>query len=273
MKQNLLFLTPLILFLVAMTSYMSLDDAKDFVLEYYSNIEKTVNTGKIPIATDADAYIKMFGCDAEGNPISSAKEFPNPMFLIDDSEDRDKQARLETIFDDIAEFKHNHKDVTFHQTCVDYDYCRPPEMKKNEDAPTHAIIIYLTEWIVNSNKIKVYDTVYVDLRYKNISRICNKIIPLGESSEETLEDMLAKATFLYSNKRYNEASNLYYQITQKYPENGEAWYRYGVMWFKDQGMGRKHTSDECNNAAYYCWKKSDLPEAKRQISKLTDGRE
>lgn len=271
MKQKLLFLTPLILFLVAMTSYMSLDDARDFASGYYSNIEKTVNTGKIP--TSSDEFIKMFGCNAEGKPIHSAQEFPNPMFLIDDSEDWDKQARPETIFEDIAEFKHNHKDVTFHKICIDYDYCIPPTMEKNKEDITHARIIYLTEWIVNRNNIKVYDTVYVDLRYKNISRICNKIIPLGESSEETLEEMLAKATFLYSNKRYNEAANLYYQITQKYPENGEAWYRYGVMWRRDQGLGRKHKEKECKDMAYFCWKKSNLPEAKRQISKLTDGRE
>lgn len=270
MKQKLLFLTPLILFLVAMTSYMSLDDARDFASEYYSNIEKTVNTGKIP--TSSDEFIKMFGCNAEGKPIHSAQEFPNPMFLIDDSEDWDKQARPETIFEDIAEFKHNHKDVTFHPTCVNYDYCRPPEMKKNEDDYTHARIIFLTEWAVNSKKIKVYDTVYVDLRYKNISRICNKIIPLRESSEETLEDMMAKAAGLYNNKNYKESATLYSKVLNKDPGNDDAWYYLGVMYFKGQGVENLSRKQRLQKA-YDCWKKSDLKKARWAISYITDGRE
>lgn len=271
MKRKIILLCPLFLLLIAAGNYMSKEEAKDFALKYYSNVEKTINTGKIPTSTEE--FIKMFGCNAEGKPVHSAIEFPNPLFLIDNSGDWFQVSRAESIFEDIAEFKQNHKNVTFDKRCVDYDYCIPPEMGKNEDERTFAWIHIRTEWTVNGKKSVIDDTVYVDLRYKNISRICNRIIPLGKSQDGSLEDMKATALFLYNSKRYDEAANLYYQITQKYPEDAEAWYSYGVMWFYDQGMGRKHSNKECFNAAYYCFKKSNLPKANRAISKITDGRE
>lgn len=272
MIRMLFALSSLFMFFAAAGGYMSLDEAKEFASRYYSNIEKTINTGKEP--TSKEEYINMFGCDENGNPLYTAvNNYPNHLFLIDKNGVWEQRDYPETIFGDMAEFKHEHSDATFNYKCGAFNYCRPPELRKNEDDPTFAWILFRTEWTVNGRKTVIDDTVYVNLKDGYISRICNKIVPLANSAEETLEEMLAKATFLYSNKRYNEAANLYYQITQKYPENGEAWYRYGVMWRRDQGLGRKHKEKECKDMAYYCWKKSNLPEAKRQISKLTDGRE
>lgn len=286
MKQKIIFLCPLFLLLFAAGKYMSKEEAKDFASRYYSNIEKTLNTGKIPTSTDE--FIMMFGCAANGNPIHEAQKFPNPMFLVDNSGGWCKQAIPETIFGDIAVFKHNHNDVTFHKTCVDYDYCKHPEMIKNEDNHTYAWIHFRTEWTINGGKRVIDDTVYVELRYNYISRICNKLSPLESSPEETLEDMSFKAAGLYTRASqldkwyrfgrrreaipfYNEAFELYKKIEEKDPNN--AYYHLGVMYFKGQGNGKNMSKKQRRQKAYECWKKSDLKKARRAISYITDGRE
>lgn len=270
MIQRLFILSPLFLLLFGVADYMSLNEAEEFASFYYFNIEKTVKTGKEP--TSEDEYIKMFGCDSKGNPLyTDAHDYPNYLFLLDQNGEWEQRDTPETIFGDIAEFQHTNN-ITVQCGRKNSNYCRPPELKKDEDEPTFAWIHFRTEWTVNGKKSIIDDTVYVNLRYKYISRICNQIIPLGESSEETLEDMMAKAAALYNNKNYKEAATLYSKVLNKYPGNDDAWYYLGVMYFKGQGVGKPSKKQRLQKA-YECWKKSDLKKARRAISYITDGRE
>ena len=271
MTRMLFFLSPLLSLFAAAGGYMSLDDAKEFATRYYSNIEKTIRTGKEP--TSKEEYIKMFGCDSKGNPIYTAdNNYPNHLFLIDKNGEWEQRDYPETIFGDMAEFKHEHSDATFNYKCGAFNYCRPPELRKNEDDPTFARILFRTEWTVNGRKTVIDDTVYVNLKDGYISRICNKIVPLANSAEETLEDMMAKAAGLYNNKNYDAAAALYGKVLKKYPNNDDAWSYLGVMYFKGQGVGKLSKKQRLQNA-YDCWKKSDLKKACRAIAYITDGRE
>lgn len=270
MMQKLFVITSLSLFLFWAVGYMSLEEAEKFASLYYSNIEKTVRTGKEP--TSEDEYIKMFGCDSKGNPLyTDAHDYPNYLFWLDQSGEWEQRDTPETIFGDIAEFRHSNN-VTIQCSRKNSDYCRPPELRKNEDEPTFAWIHFRTEWTVNGKKSVIDDTVYVNLKYKYISRICNKIIPLRESSEETLEEMMAKAAGLYNNKNYKEAAALYGKVLNKDPGNDDAWYYLGVMYFKGQGVENLSKKQRLQKA-YECWKKSGLKKARRAISYITDGRE
>lgn len=270
MIHKLFVIIPLPLLLFLASDFLTLDEAEEFASFYYSNIEKTVKTGKEP--TSEDEYIKMFGCDPNGNPLyTDAHDYPNYLFWLDQNGEWKQRDTPETIFGDIAEFRHTNN-VTVQYSRKNSDYCRPPELRKNEDEPTFAWIHFRTEWTINGKKSVIDDTVYVNLRYKYISRICNKIIPLGESSEETLEDMMAKAAGLYNNKKYKEAATLYSKVLNKYPENADAWYYLGVMYFKGQGIENLLPKQRLQKA-YECWKKSDLKKARRAISYITDGRE
>lgn len=56
MTRMLFFLSPLLSLFAAAGGYMSLDDAKEFATRYYSNIEKTIRTGKEP--TSKEEYIR-----------------------------------------------------------------------------------------------------------------------------------------------------------------------------------------------------------------------
>ena len=271
MIRMLFALSSLFMFFAAAGGYMSLDEAKEFASRYYSNIEKTINTGKEP--TSKEEYINMFGCDENGNPLYTAvNNYPNHLFLIDKKGEWEQGDYPESIFGDIAEFKHEHVDVTFNYKCAAFNYVRPPEMIKNEDDPFFARILFRTEWMVNGRKTVIDDTVYVNLKARNIPSICNTIVPLANISEETLEDMMAKATFLYNSKNYEAAAALYSKVLKKYPQNDDAWYYLGVMYFKGQGVGKLSRKQRLQKA-YECWKKSDLKKARRAISYITDGRE
>ena len=83
---------------------------------------------------------------------------------------------------------------------------------------------------------------------------------------------MAKAAGLYNNKNYDAAAALYGKVLKKYPNNDDAWYYLGVMYFKGQGVGKLSKKQRLQNA-YDCWKKSNLKKAHRAISYITDGRE
>lgn len=251
-------------------TYMSLDEAKEFATLYYSTIKKTLTTGKLPSTKD---LIETVGRDSKGVPLyTDVKDFPNYIILLDKSLASEQRTTPETIFGEITDFKQEHRNATFDYKCRKFNYCSPPELVKNEEKPSFAWFIFSTEWFVDGKRTVIDDTVYVNLEYKYISRICNKIAPLNSSAEETLEEMLAKALGLYNNKKYDEAASLYQKILRKHPENGDTWYYLGVMYFKGQGVGKLSKTQRLKKA-YDCWKKSDSSKAHRAISYITDGRE
>ncbi len=273
MIRILFVLSPLLALFVAAGDYMSLEEAKEFASRYYSNIEKTVRTGKEP--TSEEEYIKMFGRDKNGHAIYTAvNDYPNYVFLLSDDESVERGDSPESIFGDIAEFKANNKKLTFNFKCSKKNnYCRPPEMTKSEDKPQFAWFHFQTKWEINGGEpIIIDDTVFVDLKNRNISKICNKFCTLKDSPEVTLDGMMMKATALYSRKNYSEAASLYRKILKMSPGNDEAWYYLGVMYFKGQGVGKLTKKQRLQNA-YNCWKKSGLKKARRAISFITDGRE
>jgi len=271
MINKILAISSFIFFLYADKEYMSLSEAKAFASRYYANIEKTVRTGKEP--TSKKDYIEMFGCNANGFPLYSAvNSYPNYLFLLDNNEERSPCSDPETIFGEIASYQECNN-ITFNYRCSATKYCRPPELKKDEDAPQFAQIHFRTKWRINGGKnIIIDDTVYVNLVHKYISQISNKIAPMKVSSIESLEEMMSAAIVLYSNGKHSDAYEMYHKIVKKYPNNNDAWYALGVMYFKGQGVGILSKKQRLQ-MAYKCWSKSDLKKARRAISFITDGRE
>lgn len=264
-------LLSVLLFLPLADDNMSLDEAKEFVGKYYSNIQKTVITGKEPASVDD--YISMFGSDKNNNPIYSAiHNYPNYMYALDNDGERLRHDCPESIFGELADYRNSHSDMFVTCECSGIKYCVPPELSKDEESPQFACILYQTKWTIAGKTIVIDDTVYVDLKHKNIPRICNRISPLVLGQEMTVDDMLVMAIALYDNKKYSEAADLYRQIIQIEPSNAEAWYALGVMYFKGQGVGKLSGRNRLHKA-YDCWKMSSLPKARRAISYITDGRE
>lgn len=96
------------------------------------------------------------------------------------------------------------------------------------------------------------------------------------SSNETkieLEElkMFADASYLYKEKKYTEALELYKEITIKYPDNDEAWHALGAMYFKNEGVSLSRKQRREKSAE--CLRKSKLKKSCRALAYVTDGRE
>lgn len=96
------------------------------------------------------------------------------------------------------------------------------------------------------------------------------LIDAQNSIADSVEDMLLMAAELYSQKKYDEAFALYQKIAEEHPDNGEAWYHLGIMYFKNEGvsLSRKQRTEK----AIECLKKSDTEKARRMILYISDGR-
>lgn len=245
-----------------------LEDAKEMASRIYSKIDKIVDD-KVEKLT-RDDYTTMYGRDKNGSPIFTAKKYANDLFLLNGG-NGDKNVWPETYFGEIEEFVNNN-DVDFKFEITDVKFCKQPEMRKNEDDPLFANVFVKKEWIVDGKSYRINDVVQINLKQKNVANIYNEFVSLQDCPEESLDDMLAKAAGLYNNKDYTEAAALYNKILKEYPDNDDAWYNLGVMYFKKQGVGELSKKQRLQKA-YDCWKKSDLKKARRAISYITDGRE
>lgn len=268
MKRLLFFLCFLCPVLIA-ASVSVLEDAKAMANRIYSMIDKTVED-KIERLTPED-YSNMYGLDRQGRPIYGGVEFANDLVLLNGGYG-DKFLLPEIYFGEIEAFVNSKESVDFKYSIVTVDYIQQPELRKNVDSPDFANVFVKKEWIVDGKTYIINDNVIVNLKYKNVTEIYNEFIALEDCSEDTLDGMLAKAAGLYNSSRYNDAAALYQRIVQTYPDNDDAWYYLGVMYFKMQGVGKLSQKQRLENA-YDCWKNSNLEKARRAISYITDGRE
>lgn len=267
MKSNIVFLLPLCIILNASTTV--LDDAKIMADRIYSKIDETVET-KVERLTRED-YTSMYGKDRNGRPIYTAAKFPNDLVFFNGGSG-ETLLWPESYFGEIEEFVNSCESVDFKYSLASVEYIKQPELRKNEDEPDFASVFVTKEWIVSGKTYNINDNVIINLKYNNIANIHNDFISLEDCSEETLDGMLAKAAGLYSKADYNAAATLYQKIVKLYPNNDDAWYYLGVMYFKMEGVG-KLTQKQRLQKAYDCWKNSNQKKARRAISYITDGRE
>lgn len=269
MKFKLLALLLASYFFVAPDSYMSKEEAEDFVRNgIYKSIEKTVNVDKKNLLEEQN-YIEMYGRDNNGRPLYLANPYPNDIYILEGNKG-DKSATPEFNIFEIVDFVDQHN-VRFKFDVRGSNYTGP-KLKKNESEQQFADVYVRKEWTVDGKTIVIFDTVTVNLKDRSIPVIHNGIMTLKDIPEETLDGMMAKAAGLYSNDKYKEAIALYQKVLKDNPNDGDAWYNLGVLYFKNQGVGNLSRKQRLQKA-YECWKKSDLKKACRAISYITDGRE
>lgn len=243
-----------------------LEDAKTMAKRIYSKIDIVVDE-KVEKLTKND-YATMYGRDKNGSPIYTAKKYANDLFLLKGMMG-DKSVCPETYFGEIEEFV-NSNNVDFKYEITGAKFCVKPELK--EEDPMFANVFVKKEWMVDGKTYRINDIVQIDLVQKCVVNIYNEFMSLQDCPEETVDDMLAKAAGLYNNRDYVAAAALYNKILKDYPNNDEAWYDLGVMYFKNQGVGSLSRQQRLQKA-YDCWKNSNLKKACRAISYITDGRE
>lgn len=271
MIQKLLALLVLSPLLILGGDYMSKEDAESFVENgIYKRIEKTVNVDKEQRLRSED-FIDMYGRDNNNLPLYRANlNYANDIYILNGGKGGIKAGTADYNIRQIVDFVKQHA-VSFKFDIVGSGY-PDPKFQKNESEQRFAEVYVRKEWTVDGITTVIFDTVSVDLKNRSVPVIRNGIMSLQDISEGTLEGMMAKAAGLYNNGRYEEAATLYKKILKDYPDDNDAWYNLGVMYFKNLGVGKLSKKQRLQNA-YDCWKKSNLKKACRAISYITDGRE
>lgn len=244
------------------------DVARSMADAIFSRIAKTVEE-RVEKLTRED-YTRLYGLNKEGKPIYPVVDQANDLVHLTGGYG-DKTLWPEEYFGEINDFVNSNENVEFNYDIVGVSIIKQPKLEKDEKSE-YAEVLVKTEWIFGGKIYGIIDKVHVNVEQRNVPYIYNEFMSLRDVPTETIEGMLAKATAFYNNKEYDEAAALYNQITQKYPDNDDAWYFLGVMYFKMQGVGKLSQKQRLQKA-YDCWKHSNLKKARRAISYITDGRE
>lgn len=267
MKKNVFALFLLCPILIAAIE-PALKDAKNMADMIYSKIYETVRDKEEH--NSLKDYTNMYGLTSDGKLMYEFKYYPNDIYLLSGNEGK-KSLTPDSYFREIEDFV-GENDVSFSYDVMRTEFCKQQELRKNEDYPKFAKVTVKKEWVVNGKTYIIIDEVQINLTDNNVSNITNEFVSIEDCNEETLDDMLAKAALFYDKADYSKAVALYEKILEKYPDNDDAWYNLGVMYFKMQGVGKLSKKQRLDNA-YICWKHSNLKKASRAISYITDGRE
>lgn len=117
-----------------------------------------------------------------------------------------------------------------------------PQFTKGESKPELAHVIVRKSYIEKGFPKFVFDdTLIVEINGLKIFKWTNQCSKLNEEILD-YEQMKANAIIAYNDKQYNKAYSIYEEITRRYPDEGEPFYRMAVMLYEksyDGGIGRK----------------------------------
>lgn len=238
---------------------MTLSEAKEIANIYYGSLQQMAKHpyGDIRIENERRLF-GIMGVDENGNTISGRGEVPYDLVGLDGKQvegNRPIQIRSYiTKFVKIAE----EKKMDFSYKVLSNDYQQGPEIKKTNEAPLFARVV-VQKSIKSSSfpMTQINDTMLINTRNKAIW-ITNKYRKSSESNykNKTINELLAEAQNMYSNKRYNEAYRLYQKVLEKDPRHAEASYSLGVMSFKGEGC-KQYPRKVRDYLAVFYWQKSE----------------
>lgn len=277
MKQALLILVFSVVTYAHAQSYLTLSDAQGIANTYYGSLQEMAKhpVGEIQIQNES-RLLNVLGVDENGVSISLDFRVPNDLIEVGGGQSKDHKTIPITNY--IGRFSRiaEDKSLDFSHKVLSYAYEESPDIKKsNVIQPFVKVVVQKTIKVSNYPTLQINDTMFLNTRNKSVSLITNKyrrfnIHEAGASM--SVEELLAQAQNMYSNKRYGEAFKLYQKVLEKNPKHDDAWYYLGVLYYKNQGVGNLSRKQRLQKA-YECWKQSNLKKACRAISFITDGRE
>ena len=154
-------------------------------------------------------------------------------------------------------------DARFNNCTFDFDVLtnqsilvRGPEYKKNEAPASFAQVVVRKTYKRGYTVMRVFsDTLQLNMETMTICRWANDVSTHhigGNNNEvvETIEQMRLNAALAYDRKEYYKAYKIYETIVQKYPKEGDPYYRMAVMLYKKDvysSMGRRERLNKVLN--------------------------
>lgn len=219
-------------------SSLTLSEAKEIANTFYGSLQQIAKHpyGDIRIANERRLFGVM-GVDENGHTIAGRGEVPNDLVGLEGKQVEDNRPiqirSYITRFLRIAE----EKKMDFSYKVLSNDYQYGPEIKKTDETPLFArVVVQKTIKSSSFPMTQINDTMLINTRNRAIW-ITNKYRKSSGSNYEnkTIDELLAEAQSMYSNRRYDEAYKLYQKALEKDPTNAEVSYSLGVMSFKGEG--------------------------------------
>ena len=240
-------------------SSLTLSEAKEIANTFYGSLQQIAKHpyGDIRIANERRLFGVM-GVDENGNTIAGRGEVPNDLVGLEGKQVEDNRPiqirSYITRFLRIAE----EKKMDFSYKVLSNDYQYGPEIKKTDETPLFVrVVVQKTIKSSSFPMTQINDTMLINTRNRAIW-ITNKYRKSSGSNYEnkTIDELLAEAQSMYSNRRYDEAYKLYQKALEKDPTNAEVSYSLGVMSFKGEGC-KQYPRKVRDYLVDFYWQKSN----------------
>lgn len=132
----------------------------------------------------------------------------------------------------------NYADCSFRYRRRNSSIVQEPEFKKGEAPPRLVQIIMWKEYLRGGKLFKAFaDTLVVGLEKEQVYKWANQtnrhhIGDSGGGVSLDIGQMKVDAALAYNKKQFDKAYHIYESIVNKYPQEGESYYRMAVMLYK-----------------------------------------
>ena len=120
------------------------------------------------------------------------------------------------------------------------NFLKEPEFKKGETSPNLVQVIVQKVYSHNGNPPRILeDTLIIAVQKMKVQKWANKtsIHHLGDYEIEAIldiEQMEMNAALAYNSEQYDKAYQIYQSIINRYPTEGNSYYRMAVMLYKEE---------------------------------------
>lgn len=240
-------------------SYLTLSQAKEIANTYYGSLQQMAKhpTGDIAFQNE-ERLLNVLGVDKNGKSIKWVFRVPNDLEAFTGKHgEGNKSVSITNYIGDFLRIAEEKKlDFSYNMLSNDYQY--GPEIKKSNETPLYARVV--VQKTMKSSRFpiaQVIDTMFINTQSRSISLITNQFRRSGlRGASMTIDELLAEAQNMYSNKRYDEAYRLYQKVLEKNPKHEEASYNLGVMSFKGEGC-KQYPRKVRDYLVDFYWQKSN----------------
>ncbi len=226
-------------------------DARRIVNRFYANI-KIIVEGTYPGGQQTEDFIvarnHALGL-CYSNSINLPNEFSAFNFATNDPF-LEASAYMKRLFEFTVQ-----RNPTIETEIMNVQALEEIKSTKNEDSKNfYEVLVRKIITVGNGNRREYTDVVRVFAGNGKITEISNES---GGGTGESVISLRGKAAELFAHKKYDEAFDIYLRIIQKEPEQGDAYYRLGLMAYHKLGCKYRYGSGkERRRAAYDYIKKA-----------------
>lgn len=219
-------------------------DARDIVNKFYNNV-RIIAEGSYPSGQQTESFIVARN-NALGLCYSNRINLPNEFAEFNfDTNDPFLEAStyIKRLFDFTVQ-----KSPRIKANIVKVQALEEIKSNKKEDSKNFYEVHVKKTITVGYTKKEYTDIVRIITENGKITEISNES---GGGSGESIISLRGKAAELFSNKKYDEAFDMYLKIIKNDPTQGDAYYRLGLMAYHKLGCKYRYSNGKERRRAAY----------------------